>query len=182
MESVTIPRLTGDRIILSLFRTDEEAAKLYAKWMSDETTCVNIESNGKIVDTSYMAGWLTDNHAMRMNIVERATGDLIGYCHIDNREIAHAAWLSINIGDQAVRGRGYGTEVVNLMTGFCFNELGVESVHLDVLETNKAGIRCYEKVGFKISGRYRRHCIHNGLSIDWLHMDIIKEEWYLRRV
>lgn len=186
---VNIPRIKGNRVFLSILRTDPVAVSKYMLWMSDESTCVNIEMNDKVVDVTAMPGWITDHSVMRMGIcikapVEDCNGDgdgdgttMIGYCHIDHRSKADAAWLSINIGDDAARGHGYGKEVIQLLTEFCFDELGVESVHMDVLETNEAGIKCYQKVGYQISGRYRKHCIHKGQRLDWLHMDMIRSEW-----
>ena len=102
---------------------------------------------------------------------------LIGYCHIDHRTEDMSAWLSINIGEKAARGKGIGTEVVQILLRYCFMVLGVYSVHLDVLETNTSAIKCYEKAGFRISGRYRGHCYYMRNHYDWLHMDILYEEY-----
>lgn len=88
-----------------------------------------------------------------------------------------SAWLSINIGEKAARGKGIGTEVVQILLRYCFMVLGVYSVHLDVLETNTPAIKCYEKAGFRISGRYRGHCYYMRNHYDWLHMDILYEEY-----
>lgn len=177
MISENIPRIRGEKVCLTLFRTDENAVQKYARWMSNETTCAFIEHNNTVVDDSFMAGWLADNKPLRFNICDAECDDMIGYCHIDHRAKQDAAWLSINIGETMMRGKGYGTETIMLLTKYCFEELGVASVHLDVLETNKAGIKCYEKCGFVISGRYRKHHVHEGKHLDWLHMDIIDDEW-----
>lgn len=177
MVNENIPRMHGDKCYLSVLRTDEEAVRRYIEWMSDETTCVNIEMSDKVVDVTQMPGWLTDHSVMRMGIVISETNELVGYCHIDHRSKADAAWLSINIGHKDARGKGIGKDAMTVLTRYCFEELGVESVHLDVLETNEAAISCYKKVGFVVSGRYRKHCIHKGKRIDWLHMDIIRQEW-----
>lgn len=153
--SKNICRLDGNQIFLSVLRDDEEAVGLYAKWMSDETTCVFIEHAHSVVDITRMPGWVRDHSVMRMGIVLKETDTLIGYCHIDHRTEDMSAWLSINIGEKAVRGKGIGTEVVQILLRYCFMVLGVYSVHLDVLETNTPAIKCYEKAGFRISGRYR---------------------------
>ena len=153
--SKNICRLDGNQIFLSVLRDDEEAVGLYAKWMSDETTCVFIEHAHSVVDITRMPGWVRDHSVMRMGIVLKETDTLIGYCHIDHRTEDMSAWLSINIGEKSVRGKGIGTEVVQILLRYCFMALGVYSVHLDVLETNTPAIKCYEKAGFRISGRYR---------------------------
>ncbi|MFR3314867.1 MAG: GNAT family N-acetyltransferase [Waltera sp.] len=59
------------------------------------------------------------------------------------------------MGEKSARGKGIGSEVVQILLRYCFMVLGVYSVHLDVLETNTPAIKCYEKAGFRISGRYR---------------------------
>ena len=144
--------------------------------MSDETTCVFIEHAHSVVDITRMPGWVNDHSVMRMGIVQKKTDTLIGYCHIDHRTEDMSAWLSINIGEKAARGKGIGTEVVQILLRYCFMVLGVYSVHLDVLETNTPAIKCYEKAGFRISGRYRGHCYYMRNHYDWLHMDILYEE------
>ena len=115
--SKNICRLDGNQIFLSVLRDDEEAVGLYAKWMSDETTCVFIEHAHSVVDITRMPGWVRDHSVMRMGIVLKETDTLIGYCHIDHRTEDMSAWLSINIGEKAVRGKGIGTEVVRYSCG-----------------------------------------------------------------
>ena len=175
--SKNVCRLDGDKVFLSVLRDDDEAIQLYEQWMSDETTCVFIEHCHEVIDVTSMPGWVKDNSVMRMGIVLKETDKLIGYCHIDHRAKDMAAWLSINIGDKTVRGKGIGAEVMKILLQYCFMVLGVYSVHLDVLEMNKPAIKCYEKVGFKIAGRYRGHCYYNRQHLDWLHMDILCDEY-----
>ena len=180
MVSKNIPRLECADVNLTILRDDEDAIHKYIEWMSNECTSVNIEKNNIIVDSSAMPGWVSDHSVMRMGIALKKDDILIGYCHIDHRATDHAAWLSVNIGDGRYRGKGYGTQVMNKLVEFCFMELGVHSVHLDVLENNKAAIKCYEKIGFVISGKYRGHGFHNGQFLNWLHMDMLEDEYKKR--
>lgn len=175
--SKNICRLNGDRVFLSLLRNDDDALALYAEWMSDETTCVFTEHSHTIIDITSMPGWVASGDVMRMGIVYKETDSLIGYCHIDYRYSDQVAWLSINIGDVAMRGKGIGCDVMKILMSYCFHTLGVYSIHLDVLETNKSAIECYTKLGFKITGRYRGHCYYDRKHLDWLHMDILYEEY-----
>lgn len=172
-----ICRLMGDKVYLSILRDDEWAIAKYIEWMSNEATALNMEKNNKIIDVSEMPGWCHDSSVSRMGIVYKEGDVLIGYCHIEHRPMDMAAWLSINIGNQEFRGKHLGEEVMKILVKYCFLELGVASCHLDVLECNKAAIHCYEKVGFSVTGRYRKHGFHNGKFHDWLHMDIIDTEF-----
>lgn len=172
-----ICRLDGDKVYLSLLRDDEEALQLYAEWMSDEETCVYTDHMTVVPNTPYITEWAKDTKVMRMGIVLKDCDKLIGYCHIDHRVREQVAWLSINVGDKTMRGNGIGKEVMSILLRYCFKVLGVYSVHLDVLETNIPAIKCYTSLGFQTSGRYRGHCYYERKHLDWLHMDILYDEY-----
>lgn len=74
---------------------------------------------------------------------------------IDRR--SGTADFAIFIGEAALRGRGYGGEATRLLLGYAFATVGLRSVALLVYEYNLAGIRAYERVGFRAIGR-RRAC------------------------
>ena len=48
-----------------------------------------------------------------------------------------------------VRGKGYGTKMMNAALTFAFETLQLENVTLGVFDFNISAIRCYEKVGFQ---------------------------------
>ena len=48
---------------------------------------------------------------------------------------------------------------------------------LTVSEPNIAGIRSYDKAGFKKEGVLRKACFRNGYFHDKIVMSILKEEW-----
>jgi RimJ/RimL family protein N-acetyltransferase len=51
------------------------------------------------------------------------------------------------------RGRGYGTEALNVLTGYAFKNLGMKRIRLSVFDFNTSAIRCYQKAGFVETGR-----------------------------
>lgn len=62
------------------------------------------------------------------------------------------AELGIMIGDEKYRGRGYGTDAMNLLCDFAFSEMNLHKLKLSVFDFNQAAIRCYEKCGFQREG------------------------------
>jgi len=66
---------------------------------------------------------------------------------------------------------------MRLMAGYGFGNLNLNRIYLQVFETNPAGIRCYEKAGFKHEGRLREARYHEGHYIDVLMMSILKNDW-----
>lgn len=59
------------------------------------------------------------------------------------------------IGNTDYHGKGIGTEVVALCIKFCFTNLGMHKLYLNVLDRNKAAIRIYEKNKFVTEGILR---------------------------
>ena len=79
--------------------------------------------------------------------------------------------------DPVLWGKGYGTEATQLICayGFCF--LSLYSIHLQVHAYNAAGVKAYEKVGFKHAGRLRGVLLVNGTRHDDLLMDLLRDEF-----
>ena len=67
---------------------------------------------------------------------------------IDNE--AHTCEFGIFIGEPGMSGKGYGYEGQKLSMDIAFNDMGMETVGLRVLEDNKAAVHIYEKCGFKV--------------------------------
>lgn len=80
--------------------------------------------------------------------------------------------LSIVIGDAANRGRGYGSEAIELLLGHAFKTLQLDRVSLNVAAANQGALRCYRNSGFRPCGRKRNGIVGNGQYSDLIHMDV----------
>jgi RimJ/RimL family protein N-acetyltransferase len=80
------------------------------------------------------------------------------------------AELGITLGIKEFWGRGYGNDAVETVCRFAFAEMGLHRVYLYVREDHEAGIRAYEKAGFKIEGRARQQLYRNGRYYDLILM------------
>jgi RimJ/RimL family protein N-acetyltransferase len=87
------------------------------------------------------------------------------------------ASFGIMIGEPECRGKGYGTETTRLMLDYAFTALGLHNVMLVVFEFNGAGIRAYEKAGFKEIGRRRECRLVGGMMWDEVQMDCLSSEF-----
>lgn len=47
-------------------------------------------------------------------------------------------------------GKGYGSEVIELLKTIVFEEIGFKKLKLNVLSNNSIAIQCYEKAGFEL--------------------------------
>lgn len=87
-----------------------------------------------------------------------------------------SAEMGIVIGARGVWGAGYGTDATRALVRWGFGELNLNRVWLRVLEDNVRGIRCYEKVGFRLEGRLRQDRYREGRYVDTLIMGILRDE------
>jgi diamine N-acetyltransferase len=75
------------------------------------------------------------------------------------------------------RGRGLGTEATRLTLDYAFNITNLHSVFLKVLALNGAGIRAYEKAGFRKVGEIRHSAYWHGQRVNEVIMDAIPEDF-----
>lgn len=75
-------------------------------------------------------------------------GTVIGFFCYNVDVSDNSGFLKLIIVDQRVRGKGYGTKMLQLALQYAFNITGVESVRLNVFKENSVAKCCYEKLGF----------------------------------
>lgn len=129
-----------------------------------------------------MAQWYdraaTDHQRMWFTIYEARTWRALGMCILRDIDLQHrTAEFGMTIGDRADRGQGYGAEAVQLLLDVAFTGLGLHNVQLRVFEFNHAGLRAYQKAGFKEIGRRRRAQFMGGRFWDVVYMDCLAEEF-----
>ncbi len=71
-------------------------------------------------------------------------------------------------------GRGYGTEVTQLVVDHALDELGVHRLALEVFDLNPRARRVYEKCGFVVEGRLRDALVWEGQRHDALIMALLR--------
>ena len=87
------------------------------------------------------------------------------------------AFVGLSIGERENWGKGYGTDMMNVLLRFAFTEINLRRVTLTVFEYNPRAIRSYEKAGFRHEGRVRKILNREGRRWDILFMGILREEW-----
>lgn len=92
-------------------------------------------------------------------------------------EANESAELSVIVGHPDDRHQGYGTEAIELLLRYAFDELGLNRVGLSAFDFNDEAIAAYEKLGFAVEGRYRQAIKRNAHFHDAILMSIVKGEW-----
>ncbi|MCJ7660780.1 MAG: GNAT family N-acetyltransferase [Anaerolineales bacterium] len=85
--------------------------------------------------------------------------------------------VGIGIGEREYWSKGYGTDAMNVILRFAFDELNLYRISLNVFEYNQRAIRSYEKVGFVVEGREREFLRRAGRRWDMIFMGLLREEW-----
>ena len=105
-----------------------------------------------------------------------------GHCSLHNfDQINQTCELSIEIGNSAYWGQGYGREVIQLLLQYAFDHHHVNRVWLKTHSENERAIRCYRACGFVEEGRMRHHLWLNGRFVDRVIMGILVNEFTLHR-
>ncbi len=119
-----------------------------------------------------------DSHRVWLMIVERATQQVVGEAGLLRM---FPDWrttdLSMIIGDKAARGKGYGSEAMQLLLDYAFGYLNFHRVAIGVVGSNTRALRFYEKAGFKREGIQRDGYFYNHQYQDFVMMSILEHEY-----
>lgn len=106
-----------------------------------------------------------------------ADGRYIGHCSLHNfDERSRTCELSVEIGDKAYWGKGYGRDTIRLLLHYAFNHRNLNRVWLITHSENERAIRCYRACGFVEEGRLRQHIWLDGRFVDHVYMGTLKNE------
>ena len=148
------------------------------QWHNDPVLYQTLTGTFRYVSRAAEEAWLREKLKytnQELNLAICLTGDSQHIGNIYLREIdwvARRAELSIFIGETKQRSKGYGQEALRLLIKYSFEDLGLLSLYLFVLEDNRPAIRLYEKGGFVIEGKLRQHAFKSGGFKDVLVMGL----------
>ena len=130
----------------------------------------------------------------RADLARRALGEGNGPCggdlwiRVDGRRAGEAryemdtaklvtrdegtGWISLVIGEAAVRGQGLGTEVVKHLEK-CLEESGARRVEVGVFEYNDASLRLFERLGYRPIARREQRVWWRGQM--WAEIRLLRE-------
>jgi RimJ/RimL family protein N-acetyltransferase len=154
--------------LIRLKKLSLEDQKQIEEWNKDPevTQCREVDGS-----------WLQELPSINFGIYDKKTVKLIGDIGISSidQKNKHAE-IGMAIGDKNYWGKGYGTDLVKTILDYCFNELNLNKVYLDVWEENKRAIGCYMKCGFKKDGVLREQVFRDGKYHNKWIMSVLRKE------
>lgn len=110
--------------------------------------------------------------------IETKEGELIGNIGLHGIDWAsRVATTGALIGDEANRGRGYGTDAKMILLNYAFNTLNLRKVCSMAIAYNGRSLRFNAKCGYKEEGRRKAHHFKEGEYYDEVMTAVFREDW-----
>ncbi|MFX1374600.1 MAG: GNAT family N-acetyltransferase [Promethearchaeota archaeon] len=177
--------IKGERITLGPVK--REYIESYLKWLNDPEL------------TQYLSIYLPLTRMMEEDWIEnlKNRNDTIVFSilvndkdesekHIGNCGLHNIDWknrfaeVGIMIGEKEFQNKGYGTEAMELLVEYGFQQVNLNRIQLHVYDFNIRAINSYRKIGFIEEGRMRQAQFKNGKYHDMILMSILHEEWLIK--
>jgi RimJ/RimL family protein N-acetyltransferase len=171
------PILRGERVVLEPARTEDAAE--HCRWAAD-LELSRLLTNAEIPTHRQQEEWLErvakdDGIVLwRITAEERLVGTaLLTDIEWRNRQAKQA----MLIADTADRGKGYGSEAVQLRTRYAFEDLGLERLESSTLSINVGMQRALERSGFRQIGLRRHRAFFGGQWHDENIFELVYADW-----
>lgn len=174
MNNSLIRNIEGKNILLVPF-TEKYVTADYLRWMNDaETTRFILKAQGDITRDDLLSFAKTMNDSKHDYFFAVLLKDSLR--HIGNVRLGPIDFnlklskFGIMIGEKDIRGCSLGTETVELIKSFCFDELNLDRLHFPVVKEYEPAMRLYKKTGFTCLGEMETTFEKNGQSftlVEW---------------
>lgn len=110
--------------------------------------------------------------------VDREGLGVIGYLDLDRIDYEeHSAAICRVIIDPKLQGHGLGKAMVNALFSYAFHSLNLETLTLNVFDSNERAIETYRKAGFVKTGIKTNYAKYQGEERSVICMRITKARW-----
>ncbi len=146
------------------------------QWIEDERQLVQFAGDYFTfpIDTKQISDYLDNKNRYVFQVRHQAYP--IGHAEIYREGPEQAKLCRILLSD-ANRGKGLGKATLNKLLYKCFNELAINTVHLNVFDWNIIAIRCYESCGFQIIPNQITTIYYQDEAWQTIKMAIKKSQW-----
>jgi len=173
--------LESERLILRPFEA-EDLTGPYRGWLNDHEVISHLASGtwpqSDDALRAYYERNLADSSNVMFMIVEKETEKDIGTARVYAINWVHRnARRGIMIGQKDCWGKGYGLEVINLISRYAFESLNLHKLTSETVGDNIAVHRVNEKAGYQREGVKRENFFRNGEWHDVICFGLLQSEW-----
>ena len=170
--------LAGDHVYLRALERGDAATIL--PWINDRQVIGNLtifRPMSLAAEEAFIDAVNRSDTDIVFGVCDRASDRLMGVAGLQRIDQKNRhAMFGIFIGEARNRGRGLGTETTALIVAYAFDTLNLNRVWLHVYQDNKAGIRAYEKAGFKREGLLRQDHFRKGRYGNTVAMGVVRRD------
>ena len=173
--------LKGDKISLRPYCAED--ARLVFDWFNDPVVTFYMFTGQKPKTSEQISVLMEKDVNSEENTifiaVDNVSGDpigIVGLYEIDHT--ARKAEMRIIIGNRKYWGKGYGTEMTDLIDFYGFDRLNLNRIYLGVTDENKGGVKAYEKAGYIYEGRLLQDIYRNSRYYDSVRMGLLRDDYY----
>jgi RimJ/RimL family protein N-acetyltransferase len=175
---------SGEHVRLAAIEPEKDAG-LLAAWQRDSEYARLLNSDPvRLWSAGQTREWLEKQQEgdsfEGVNFMIRTLDEdkAIGFVELDGISFHNGnSWVGIGIGEREYWDKGLGTEVMQIIARYAFDELGLHRLSLNVFGYNSRAIRVYEKAGYKIEGRVAEAVHRGGKRWDIIFMGLLREDW-----
>jgi RimJ/RimL family protein N-acetyltransferase len=175
--------ISGDNLYFRLIR-EEDIDNGWLNWIND----IN---NSETLDLKFpssresLINYINDSlppKAILFAVVEIETNNFIGTARIveidhTNRSCNYGRF----IGDTSLRGKGYGTEIVEIIQQYVFEQLSFNRLYTHNLDINIKALNSNKKAGMKVEGTLRESQYYKGNLHDLILLSMLKDEYFSKK-
>jgi RimJ/RimL family protein N-acetyltransferase len=173
---------------IALVRPDRHWFQMVAAWINDprvnQTLVTAIPWPLEAPDAS---SWLPTGEPLMAFLIAPVSANQtggrglvdhpVGLCHFHSYDHETRSIKIAILIEPASQGRGYGTEAVRLLVDYAFETFDLNRICLSAFGNNPAGLRAYERAGFRLEGVRRRVWYRAGAWHDDVMMSVLRHEW-----
>ena len=128
------------------------------------------------VTREQLTRYVTSSERKSYKVILSETKEVIGHCELNFEGGGHRL-SRVLIADESQRGKGIGKKIVLEMASLFFEDATVMEVNLNVFDWNTEAMRCYEKVGFKLSNFVPKSMVVKGETWVCLNMILSRSDY-----
>lgn len=171
--------ILGDKIFLRAISMKD--ANLLMELLNDAETEKMLGGSSFPVSLEGQEKWIAAQTGrtdiLRCVVALKDSEDGIGTVILSDIDVKNGvAQVHIKMDKQQGRGKGYGTDALNAIVNYAFDEMRLNCIYADVLEYNSASQKLFEKCGFHKDGILRSRVYKGGAYINVISYSRLKED------
>jgi RimJ/RimL family protein N-acetyltransferase len=170
--------IAGEHVILRAFER-EDAERCY-RWMNDPNIVRTLKARYPIAFQTEQE-WLEramhpGNNERHFAIERRDDRTHIGNASIHDIDwVSRTGWFGLFIGEPAAWNRGFGSDAVQTLVRFAFDDMNLVKLRINVFEYNERAKHVLTERGFVQEGELQRDFFREGKYHDILILSIFRD-------